>query len=521
MADVTLSAAVRNSLLSLQNTTGLIERTQSRLSKGMRVASAIDDPVAYFQAKSLNDRASDFTQKKESIDQGVSTVSAALDGVEKIESLVKQMKGLAQSMKSATTSQLATLVSQFNDLRSQINNMAADSTYQGTNLINGTGQTLTVEFSEKTASILTINSVNLQAGTAGLSISSAAAYTGNFIGIFGGFGTGEAQATTANTMAKHDVITVTQDFTVTWHGGSLTFNGGETVGFTYGTGTSLDFIVGSAGLTVTAGKALTVDITTAGATTTGDLYVAANTTRNLVVSYTAVGTGVHGTAMTAGEMVTLTYQGSTPMTLTTADTVNFSFTAGAGGTSTLVVEAGSTLTLTQGTTFTFEVTSSGTGNATTSVLVWDAGATCATTTVVAISSVASNTSSNVEQKGLYVKSTAGITGSLNSTQVAATSYVRIGDTTTMNALITQMDSALTTLRTQAQVLGTNVALLSNRLDFTTQYVSTLEKGAGKLTLANSNEESANLLALQTRQQLGIQSLSLAAQSESSVLQLFR
>ena len=54
MSDVTLSAAVRNSLLSLQNTTDLIDRTQNRLSTGLKVASAIDDPVAFFQAKTLS-----------------------------------------------------------------------------------------------------------------------------------------------------------------------------------------------------------------------------------------------------------------------------------------------------------------------------------------------------------------------------------------------------------------------------------------------------------------------------------
>ena len=67
MSDVTLSAAVRSSLLSLQNTTDLIDRTQNRLSTGLKVASAVDDPVAFFQAKSLNDRAFDFNEKKDGI----------------------------------------------------------------------------------------------------------------------------------------------------------------------------------------------------------------------------------------------------------------------------------------------------------------------------------------------------------------------------------------------------------------------------------------------------------------------
>ena len=72
-----------------------------------------------------------------------------------------------------------------------------------------------------------------------------------------------------------------------------------------------------------------------------------------------------------------------------------------------------------------------------------------------------------------------------------------------------------------RVLGANVAVLNTRLDFTTDYVNTMTAGAGKLTLADLNEEGANLLALQTRQQLGIQSLAFAGQSEQSILGLFR
>ena len=81
MSDVTLSAAVRSSLLSLQSTTDLIDRTNGRLSSGLRVASAVDDPVSFFSAKSLTDRAFDFNDRKDGIDQGISTVTAALDGL--------------------------------------------------------------------------------------------------------------------------------------------------------------------------------------------------------------------------------------------------------------------------------------------------------------------------------------------------------------------------------------------------------------------------------------------------------
>ena len=276
---VTLSAAVRSNLLSLGDTGKLIERTQERLASGLKVASPIDDSRLFFQAKVLNDRARDFNEKKEGIDQAISSISAALEAVEAIDTIVQQLKGLANAAKSATGTELTSIIAQYNGLRTQIDNLSGDTTYQGLNLINGTGQTLDVSFSTNTASVLNISSVDLRNGTAGLNLTLA----------------------------------------------------------------------------------------------------------------------VNGTA--AGN--------------------NFGTTSG------------------------------------------------------------------------------------------------------IDAAIAELDSAVITLRGNASDLGSNVALLETRLDFTERYINDLEEGAAKLTLADITEEGANLVALQTRQQLGISSLSFAAQSEQSVLALFR
>ena len=90
----------------------------------------------------------------------------------------------------------------------------------------------------------------------------------------------------------------------------------------------------------------------------------------------------------------------------------------------------------------------------------------------------------------------------------------------INAAIRGIDSALVTVRQVAQQLGTNSSLLEIRRDFTANLVNTLRGGASELVNADLNEESANLLSLQTRQQLGTISLSIAQQSEQAVLRLF-
>ena len=92
--------------------------------------------------------------------------------------------------------------------------------------------------------------------------------------------------------------------------------------------------------------------------------------------------------------------------------------------------------------------------------------------------------------------------------------------TAINASIKALDSALVTVRQASQAFGTNASLLGIRQDFTQNLINTLKSGAGDLVNADLNEESANLLSLQTRQQLGTISLSIAQKSEQSVLRLF-
>ena len=84
-----------------------------------------------------------------------------------------------------------------------------------------------------------------------------------------------------------------------------------------------------------------------------------------------------------------------------------------------------------------------------------------------------------------------------------------------------LDKGVSNLRAQAATLGGNVAILQTRLDFTKNYVNELEAGSDKMTLADLNEEGANLMALQTRQQLGIQSLSIAGKQQQAILTLIQ
>ena len=119
--------------------------------------------------------------------------------------------------------------------------------------------------------------------------------------------------------------------------------------------------------------------------------------------------------------------------------------------------------------------------------------------------------STLELKGVTFDSTGlGFTQSANEWK----------HTDDIDTALDQITKATSTLRAQASEFGQNLSTVQIREDFTENMINNLTTGADKLTLADANEEAANLLALQTRQSLATNSLSLASQSAQSVLKLF-
>lgn len=95
-----------------------------------------------------------------------------------------------------------------------------------------------------------------------------------------------------------------------------------------------------------------------------------------------------------------------------------------------------------------------------------------------------------------------------------------GNTTAIKTASASIDTSLENLRSETQSMAANLSVITIRQDFTKGMIDTLTTGADNLTLADMNEEGANMLMLQTRQQLGTQALSMSAQAAQSVLRLF-
>jgi flagellin-like hook-associated protein FlgL len=120
-----------------------------------------------------------------------------------------------------------------------------------------------------------------------------------------------------------------------------------------------------------------------------------------------------------------------------------------------------------------------------------------------------NTSSLNLQGGLYDATGLGLLSSLTSGSWATD--------TEINTAITVLNNALSTLSLGVSKYTSNQSIVDIRKGFTTQMITTLQDGAESLTVADTNEESAKILALQTRQQLNLTALSLIAQSEQNTV----
>ncbi len=215
MSDVSLTAGMRSNLLQLQNTSKMIDRTQERLSTGKKVNSALDNPTNFFAAQAANNRAADFSTRKDGMGEAIQNVKAADAGITAITALVDAAKGIAEAALGTTsTTDRASFATQFATIQTQITSLASDSGYRGTNLLNG--QNLTVNFNEDASASLTVDAFTATA--TGLSITAATNSWAGSVDITAAqadlkTATDELRKQSKNLAGNLNIITTRQSFT--------------------------------------------------------------------------------------------------------------------------------------------------------------------------------------------------------------------------------------------------------------------------------------------------------------------
>ena len=163
MNNITLTSGMRANLFSLQQTSNMMETTQTRLSSGKRVNSALDDPINFFAAQGHTQRAGDLAMRKDEMSEAIQTIKAANNGLEGLTDLIASAKSLAQSaMATNDTTERGALDDQYNVMLGQMQDIIDDSGYKGTNLLDHAGnQQIVVSFDESGDSSLTVSAVDV------------------------------------------------------------------------------------------------------------------------------------------------------------------------------------------------------------------------------------------------------------------------------------------------------------------------------------------------------------------------
>jgi flagellin-like hook-associated protein FlgL len=160
VTNIYLTAGIRENLFSLQKTEDQMEITQTRLATGLKVNSALDDPIAFFAAQGHRQRAADLSALKDGMNEAIQTVKAADIGIEGLIDLVAQIKSLVTAYQTADAAGQAELDAQYAELLTQMTRMAADANYKGTNLLDA-ADSLVVTFDEAGDSTLTIAGIDV------------------------------------------------------------------------------------------------------------------------------------------------------------------------------------------------------------------------------------------------------------------------------------------------------------------------------------------------------------------------
>jgi flagellin len=502
-SNITLSAGVRANLLSLQNTAQLMQTTQNRLATGKKVNSALDNPLNFFTSSSLSARASDLGNLLDAMGTGIQTIQAANNGLTAITSLVNQLQATVSQARGDSTAAAIT---------------PGTYTTTGGNTSTQANNSLKFDLGGGTSvSVSTFNHVNATVST--LNGSSAIDPTTDYSG---GATTGQLTINDGTTTADIDMTGIDgtgtrQDVVDAINAGLQAV--GSTAQATLGANNQVS-LVNSSGKTITVGGSGAAGLgfgTGNTASTDGSQAVNQALTIDQLVS------AINGNSVLSGQVsasnvggqlklsnltnsaITLTGASATAVTGNAANTTSL-----AGGTGAQLSSVRQSL-LNQFNNLLSQVDKLASDSGFNGINLLNGDKLSVKFNENGTSSIdvqATDTSGN----------TFAITAS--NLGINAQTATNFGSNSTLDTLSSTLSTALTTLRSQASSLGSQLSVVQTRQDFTKSMINTLQTGADNLVLADTNQEGANMLALQTRQSLSTTALSLSAQADQAVLRLF-
>jgi flagellin len=179
MATVNTNVGAMIALQSLNQTTRQLSQVQGRITTGLAVASAKDNGALFAIAQNMRGKVAGFSAVQQSLSRGVSTVDVALAAGEAISDLLIEMKGkaVAAADSSLDATSRAALNEDFTALRDQIDTIANNAEFNGINMINTGGSSVTALANQDASSKITVVAQNLSLSGTIVSVSGASALT--------------------------------------------------------------------------------------------------------------------------------------------------------------------------------------------------------------------------------------------------------------------------------------------------------------------------------------------------------
>lgn len=572
-SDVVLTAALRNNLLSLQHTQGQIDKTQLNLATGRKINSALDGPQSFFAAQALNNRAGDLTRLLDGIGQSIQVIKAADNGVTALTKLVEQADSVANAARDALAAgQAEAKVTGEKDLRGIDDLMGMPGVTAGATLSfsitdeDGTALDLAAYGAASTspATIAIAADMSIDEMVAAINDLHLDDGNGNALGAQAFEASldsgGRLQIKTANGGDFNLEFTTTADTDAAnlSLANELGFGntarlvadgaGANNVEFTTVSDVKLDsFVMYDAGGDIAQASEALSNLQDASGNALFSAFDSANDTYDIRINGGAVqsiplssgGTSISIQAFvdsinsnsTLNEHIEASYNAETGqisiepisgdlesieigMSGDGAEEANFGFgqtdmTVGGGGESVseTIRLAAATADLAQ-----FEQDFESLRNQITELV--SNGDTGYRGTNLLNGDDLFTVFNELRSSSL---TTNGVDFSADGLGLEEANFSRISST---EAVLSNVREALEKVRNFGLTLANDLSVIQTREGFTKSMINTLSEGADKLTVADQNEEGAKLLALQTRQQLGVTSLSLASQSQQAILRLF-
>ncbi len=560
-SDVVLTAALRNNLLSLQSTQNLIDKTQLRLATGLKVNSALDGPSNFFAAQSLDNRANDLSRLLDGISQSIRTIEEADNGITALTSLVEQAQSITSSARDELAASSGTARALGNvDLSASADLVATLGITTGDNfnidVVDDAGvlqteniQIITGDTIYTLAARITNQFTDNQNGEISasvtsngyLSISSDDGRTfrirDELVGAgdeitdagFTALGLGdyfEVESTDDSGAATRAAATIVAGNTIRsvslYEGDGSLVSAGDTIVGTY------NDVDGNAALSgFAANDDFTFSVYSDSGTTTVNLTnIAATTTFQDLVDTINQDTSIN-------QLIEANFDSTTGRLEFTSisDSVNaFGLTANSAAGGAFNLGFGDPTGKLDPITLAAGVTEERVFSFNNSTALLDSLAKDYNNVREQIDTLVAD----AQYRGINLLEGDSLTTFFNEDN--SNTLVTSGGNFTANGLglteatfrssaaielsSTQSRTALNSVRSFGSSLANNLSIIQTRQTFTEATINTLKAGADDLTVADQNEEGANLLALQTRQTLGVTSLSLASQSQQAVLRLF-